>query len=179
MREGCANAFMQLAGTRAGDRRGGRVGAQRPGDPHQEWSGGRAALVVAAECPVRTVGVVLDLRPQDLRQMVTSYNQQPATSPGTRRGLCKSTVPRTHSLWGAWIGVTSTSHPRSGTHRRSSRRTSRPRSRSRKQSSITRADASLPGILSNRLAGGWSWPLAQRAAVCRGGRPIRLPRSGL
>ena len=33
--EGCANAFMQLAGIRAGDRRGGRVGAQRPGHPRQ------------------------------------------------------------------------------------------------------------------------------------------------
>jgi PAS domain S-box-containing protein len=34
-RVGCANSFMQLAGARAGDRRGGRVGAQRSGSPRQ------------------------------------------------------------------------------------------------------------------------------------------------
>jgi hypothetical protein len=49
--EGCANAFMQLVGTRGADRRAGRVGAQRLGHPRPGWSAGPADLAVAGSAP--------------------------------------------------------------------------------------------------------------------------------
>jgi hypothetical protein len=49
--EGCANAFMQLVGTREGDRRAGRVGAQRLGHRRPGWSAGPSDLAVAASAP--------------------------------------------------------------------------------------------------------------------------------
>jgi len=43
--EGCANAFMQLAGTRGAGRRASRVDAGRLDDPPRGWSAGRAGSV--------------------------------------------------------------------------------------------------------------------------------------
>ena len=50
-REGCVKAFMQLVGIHAGDRRAGRVVAQRLGSPRQAWCAARADLAVAGPAP--------------------------------------------------------------------------------------------------------------------------------
>jgi hypothetical protein len=51
--EGCKNAFMLLAGTRAGGHRAGRVDECRLADPHRRRSAGWVGLVLAA----RALGV--------------------------------------------------------------------------------------------------------------------------
>jgi predicted thioredoxin/glutaredoxin len=50
-REGCANAFMQLAGTRAADRRAGRADALWLADPRRQRSARWADLTVEARAP--------------------------------------------------------------------------------------------------------------------------------
>jgi transposase-like protein len=51
LREGCVNAFMQLAGTRGADRRAGHVDAPCPADPRRRRSARRVDLALQAPAP--------------------------------------------------------------------------------------------------------------------------------
>jgi hypothetical protein len=104
--EGCVKAFMQLAGTRAADRRGGHVVAQRPGPPRRGGQAGRADLaVVERRAPLPTtrggpracneaavpaqqrLRVDLEARPAGLGQCPADRGEQGAVG-GLEPGTC-------------------------------------------------------------------------------------------
>jgi hypothetical protein len=81
--EECINAFMLLAGTRAGGHRAGRVDECRLADPHRRRSAGWVGLVLAARAHgVGGVRCSARRKPKDLRQMPTSHNQEPVKALG-------------------------------------------------------------------------------------------------
>src|SRR6266545_2396797 len=122
--KGAQRAFMQLAGTRAADRRAGRVDAQRPSHSCRGRSAWLTALAVAAPAPgADGGGCNAGCRPA--APAPDARVRRSAASPGTRRGRSAPIAPRRR--WPVAPGPGSPAPHRlpSGTRRRSCGRTSR------------------------------------------------------
>jgi cytochrome d ubiquinol oxidase subunit I len=84
--EGCANAFMQLVGTRVAHRQAGRADALWLADPRRQGQAGGLIWRLEPQRPVRAVFVVVpDVDPQDPLEMAAADDQQPVQALGTDR----------------------------------------------------------------------------------------------
>jgi hypothetical protein len=97
-RVGCVKAFMQLAGTHAAVRRVGHVDGSCFADPRQRRSARQANLAPAGQAPdVAGAGCSAGRTPEG--PAPAALAQRSGAGPGTQRGPCEPSAPRTRLLW--------------------------------------------------------------------------------
>jgi hypothetical protein len=129
---GCAKAFMQPAGTRAGDRRAGRVDARRLGDPRCRRSDRQVVRSLELKRPVWTVPVVVrSVNPAG--PAPDAHAQQSGHSRHSARTVWIQRSAYAFAL-GACTGVTSISAPSERNTSSNARANFASRSRSTKRS---------------------------------------------
>jgi hypothetical protein len=101
---GCGNSFMQLAGTRAGDRRADRVDVPGLREPHGSRPSRRVDPAIRAGAP-DAADERCNARCRRATLAPGVGVPRPVASPGTRRGPCRPQRSANAFALGAWTGV--------------------------------------------------------------------------
>jgi hypothetical protein len=120
---------MQLAGTHAGARRAGRVGAPNLSELRRRRPHRRVDPGMPAGAP-GLAGARCNARRRCAAPVPGAHVRRSAASPGTRRGPCRPSAPRTCSHWAPGPGVKITSAPSARTVSSNARQNLASRSRS-------------------------------------------------